>query len=344
MTGYAATVTMQGNMGQGGYDVWLRSRCAFMIKREISPKVSRVVLNTSQGEHIYYTDPNGYLSVELHNLFTAIFMSGEPRGTLWIELREMNDDLVDSLSIDFIINQGIGYDDVFAPRNKDWDWPTAKSPSVVLPPNVIIAPDYFPNAPTFPEQFGVFVESNYHEKDNDAQWSVTVGGVAAEITPVGNQLRFQTTVESLRVRTGAEMKVWRLDKPDTCQDLVVCRWTSLTGVVRQHFFPIVSYIKGNGEQVPLVSAGDGYEVSKSNFTAVRCRLTGLTQYGVWYYLDILQASDLHAIILPTIAQFRTEIASPMTAAFIDSDGGETSEGIGFHNFEFVINMRQYGKI
>lgn len=79
-----------------------------MIKREISPKVSRVVLTTSQGEHIYYTDPNGYLSVELHNLFTAIFMSGEPRGTLWIELREMNDDLVDSLSIDFIINQGIG--------------------------------------------------------------------------------------------------------------------------------------------------------------------------------------------------------------------------------------------
>lgn len=345
---------MQGELvrqGQNRYEVnaYERSSCVMRVKREDSNTMSLVdVEEDSESSRLrLYTDPDGVLVFDLHNVIANAKSRGIAPLLLTVALIDLQMQVIDVVKLSINIKEGVGYDEVFAPNNKDWGYWRTRGHNVILPPNVIIAPEYFPNAPTFANEFGVFVESNYHAIDGEAAWSYTNVGETSALTPVGNQLQLPVEADTLEVVTGKEgsvTKTWRFDKPDPCQDLVVCRWTSLTGVVRQHFFPIVSYIKGNGEQVPLVSAGDGYEVSKSNFTAVRCRLTGLTPYGVWYYLDILQASDLHAIIMPTIAQFRTEIASPMTAAFIDSDGGEAPQGIGFSNFEFTINMRQYGKI
>lgn len=309
--------------------------------------MSIIAVDANSSFRSYYTDPNGVVVIEMHNEFNKAKEEGSLGLGMAVVVKELDGTLVDSVKFSVTFNEGVGYFDNLAPNNKDWDYWPSKSHRVVLPPNVILSPEYFPNAPAFLEEFGVWIECNYNTVDGDAEWQYTNLGTPYAVTPVGNQIRTPVMADTLEVITGKsreERKVWKFDKPDPCQDLVVCRWTSLTGVVRQHFFPIVSYIKGNGEQVPLVSAGDGYEVSKSNFTAVRCRLTGLTPYGVWYYLDILQASDLHAIIQPTISQFRTEIASPMTAAFIDSDGGETPQGSGFSNFEFTINMRQYGKV
>ena len=133
------------------------------------------------------------------------------------------------------------------------------------------------------------------------------------ITPLGqrqNQIDVAPGADILRLVTGDNsdiVKEYPMAKPDYCVDLVCVRWTSLTGATRQHYFPIVAFVKGDGEQVLLVSPGDGYEVSKSNYQAVKCRLTGLTAYGYWYYMDMIQASDLHAVVYPTASNFETEM-------------------------------------
>ena len=114
--------------------------------------------------------------------------------------------------------------------------------------------------------------------------------------------------------------------------------------MRQHYFPIVSYIKGTDKAVSIVSDGDGYLVDKNQYNAVRCRLAGLTNYGYWYYMDLLQATDAHAVIQPTFLSFDDEMASEQTAVFIEADEMETPEGVGFFDFEFTIKLRHYGTL
>ena len=111
--------------------------------------------------------------------------------------------------------------------------------------------------------------------------------------------------------------------------------------MRQHYFPVVSYINGVDEAVSLVSAGNGYKVRKDWRKGCRCRITGLTAYGFWYYMDILRASDLHAVILQTFSMFSTEIASDETAAYCEATEMEVPQGNGFYNFEFNLKLRHY---
>ena len=141
-----------------------------------------------------------------------------------------------------------------------------------------------------------------------------------------------------------QVKQWHLEKPSECEDLVLIRWTSQTGAVRQHYFNVVSYIRGVDKTVSLVSAGDGYLVDKNQYNAVRCRITGLTPYGYWYYMDLLQASDAHAVIQPTFLSIDDEMASEQTAVFIEGDEAETPAGIGFFDFEFIVKLRHYGSV
>ena len=128
-----------------------------------------------------------------------------------------------------------------------------------------------------------------------------------------------------------------------CSDVVLCRWTSQTGAARQHYFPIVADIYNVDKAVSLVTEGDGYIVNKDWSKGVRCRLTGLTAYGYWYYMDMLRASDLHAIIQPTYSIFSTEIASEQTAAYAEGSM-ETPQGPGFFAFEFTLKLRHYGQV
>ena len=139
------------------------------------------------------------------------------------------------------------------------------------------------------------------------------------------------------------MKEWRVERPEQCADVVLCRWTSQTGAARQHYFPIVADIYSVDKAVSLVTEGDGYLVNKDWSKGVRCRLTGLTAYGYWYYMDMLRASDLHAIIQPTYSIFSTEIASEQTAAYAEGSM-ETPQGPGFFAFEFTLKLRHYGQV
>lgn len=336
------TATLQGEPVAGYVNVanvYSASRTMLRIKREDTQQVSVVNMSYSGawGSELpvnYYTDPDGVLEIPLRNIINA-----HPTEILAaITMLETDGTTVDALTVTLDVLQGLSYYDINAPRSKDADQFLAAFGSVVMPPNVIINPDLLSGL-TAP---GIIVESNLAYN-----WMQYASGVGTTVTPSGarsNQLVVAAGADTLQVSHDGKTKSYKLEKTDYCADLVCIRWTSQTGAVRQHFFPIVAFIKGSDKQVSILTSGDGYNVDKNTYEGVRCRLTGLTAYGYWYYMDLLQASDVHAIVKQTFSLWSTEIASEQTAAFVEANEMETPQGNGFFNFEFTLKLRHYGQI
>lgn len=341
------TVTLQGEPVAGYVNVanvYTASRTMLRIKREDVQQVSVVNMSYSGawGSELpvnYYTDPDGVLEIPLRNIINA-----HPTEILTaITMMETDGTTVDALSITLDVLQGLSYLDINAPRSKDADIFFATYGSYVMPPNVIINPDLLSGL-TAP---GVIVESNFHDYDANLVWAQYVAGVGATITPTGareNQLPVAAGADTLQVSDGSRVKRYKLDKPDYCANLVCIRWISQTGATRQHYFPITAFIKGSDKEVSILTSGDGYKVDKNTFEGLRCRLTGLTSYGYWYYMDIIQASDVHAIVKQTFSLWSTEIASEQTAAYVEANEMETPQGNGFFDFEFTLKLRHYGQV
>lgn len=332
------SITFQGDQGTGGH--WLgytASRSMLRIKREDVQQVSKVEFAYGYKIVTYYTDPDGVLEISMRNEINA----READGFVDVVIRmfELDNTSVDSFAPTIDILQGISYFDLYAPKGKDGIFGvTSLLHNVIMPPNVIVS--------LYSAGQGVIVESNYHSIATTATWSYEAGGATTAITPSGtrsNQIAIPATADALKLNYNGNVKEWNVERPEQCADVVLCRWTSQTGSVRQHYFPIVADIYDVDKAVSLVTEGDGYLVNKDWSKGVRCRLTGLTAYGYWYYMDMLRASDLHAIIQPTYSIFSTEIASEQTAAYAEGSM-ETPQGTGFFNFDFTLKLRHYGQV
>lgn len=336
------TATLQGEPVAGYVNVanvYSASRTMLRIKREDMQQVSVVNMSYSGawGSELpvnYYTDPDGVLEIPLRNIINA-----HPTEILTaITMLEVDGTIVDALSITLDVFQGLSYLDINAPRSKDADQFLAVYGSVVMPPNIMLNPNMLSGL-TAP---GIIVESNIAY-----DWMQYASGVGTAVTPSGqrsNQLVVAAGADTLKVSHDGVTKSYKLDKPDYCANLVCIRWTSQTGATRQHYFPITAFIKGSDKQVSILTSGDGYKVEKDTFEGLRCRLTGLTAYGYWYYMDLVQASDVHAIVKQTFSLWSTEIASEQTAAFVEADEMETPQGNGFFDFEFTLKLKHYGQI
>ena len=242
---------------------------------------------------------------------------------------------------------GISYHDVFAPRSKDapqlyWE----HEHYVILPPNIIINPLRFSGV----AGSGVIVESNYANIDLDSNWHTLMNGVQT-IAAIGGERNAEITViaaaDTLRLtagKDGEQVKEWKMERSDDCTNLVCVQWTSQTGALRRHYFPVVGFIKGSDKQVSLLSDGDGYLVDKNSYNGVRCRLDGLTQYGYWYYMDLLQASDVHAVMQISFVSLVDQLASEQSAALVEGTQAETPQANGFHSFEFTLRLQHHGTL
>lgn len=323
------------------------SRSMLSVQRDSETMEIVTVIANGSGLDIrnqYYTDPKGRLELPLRNIVNSFYEIGA-QFAITINFNEIDGTLADN-SVIIIAEpvKGISYNEMMAPRKKD-------SPSIsdeyrhdlILPPNIIINPNVGGQM-----MAGVLVETNYHLIENSASWELVSNGTGTPVTPSGdrnNRIVCYAYADELALITGKDdpktVKVWKMEKTDICTDLVVIRWTSLTGCVRQHYFPIVGYINEAGEELSIIEAGNGYDIRKNVTKGIRCRLTGLTAYSCWYYQDLLQASDAHALVKQTEANFATEIESMETACHV-SGGMETSpSGTGFFDFEFTVKIRHY---
>ena len=344
------TFTIQGDAaGANAASVYSRSKTMLRVRRYDQVELSLVFLSVAWTgttlSFTYYTNPEGILEIPLRNLINKCMADGYTSLAIGIQVYELDHTLVDQGGVTLYAYDGISYYDTCPPRNKDaQQFLAAYSPRFVMPPNVILNPATI-NGATSP---GIVVESNFQTNDpKNIVWTEIASGVSATITPTGardNQLVVHNGSDTLQVTDGTNTKQWPLAKADYCTDLVCIRWRSMTGAMRQHFFPIVSFVKGADKQVSIVSAGDGYHVEKNAYNSVKCRLTGLTPYGYWYYMDLLQSSDVHAVITPWSGLWSTEIESEQTRVFIEGDELASPNGNGFFTFEFTMKWRHYDTI
>lgn len=285
----------------------------------------------------YYTDPDGVLEIPLKNIVNANAAGGSL--TIEVDMKDFFGFNVDQMEKTFVVLPGIAELEACIPMKMD-EAPFSVSAPCILPPNVIINPVTLRgvSAP------GTIVESGIQNTGAGFVWTQYTGGVGSTITPTGardNQLEVSNDADAIVLTAGGKTKKWTLDKPDDCTDLVCIRWTSLTGAVRQHYFPVVAFTTGSDKSVTLVNPGDGYEVRKNVFNGCVCRLTGLTTYGYWYYMDLLRASDVYAILIPSTLPW-----SPVAqeAAYVENNDAATPQGVGFHNFEFTLKLKHYDTI
>lgn len=293
----------------------------------------------------YYSDPDGVLEIPLRNV-----VASHIGDTIVVNLHlyETDHSLVDQGGLQLDAYKGISYGDMLAPRGKDvnvGDFMFANRHDVILPPNVMLNPNI---AGGFTS--GVVVESNYHTLDGDATWTASSGGgLGNAISPSGdrtNMIYVTAAMDALTLTTGKNqdiVKTWEMIKPDQCADIACVQWTSLTGALRRHYFPVVSYINGVDKELSVVEAGNGYDIRKNAFKGVRCRLTGLTPYGCWYYQDLLQASDAHALVNRTWS-LGDELSSMESAVLVEGGMEATPEGNGFFSFEFTLKLRHYDTV
>lgn len=337
--------------GNNDIDMYARSKSMLTVERldQQIMTIFGIYYGTHEGNTPtvwYYSDPEGRLQLPLRN--GVNYLLSHTVCQITVLMREVGSDTTDDrLNVNVTPLHGISYNDMNAPRSKDapqlyWE----HEHYVILPPNIIINPLRFSGV----AGSGVIVESNYANIDLDSNWHTLMNGVQA-IAAIGGERNAEITViaaaDTLRLtagKDGEQVKEWKTERADDCTNLVCVQWTSQTGALRRHYFPVVGFIKGSDKQVSLLSDGDGYLVDKNSYDGVRCRLDGLTQYGYWYYMDLLQASDVHAVMQISFVSLVDQLASEQSAAFVENAEAETPQGNGFHSFEFTLRLQHHGTL
>ena len=339
--------------------IYTMSRDMLRVKRDTKPQLSVVHVEFSSASlgietKDYYTDANGALEIPLRNLVNKCYDNGDASVTMDIKLYDLDGTDVDGwISIACYIMPGVSRYDRRTPRSP---YPSPKMFIIepfyeILPPTVMCIQSYGGVNAVDQLLSGIVVESTL-SGDHSGSWAWSGGVTYTPINVTGNR---QSTVvvnnaaRYLRFTSSDANWTWKLQNLSywNCQDAVVVRWTSLTGSTRQFWFPVVGYINDTDKEVSMLSAGDGYKVRKNAILGLICRLTGLTAYDVWYYQDMLQASDVHAICRSrwqNLPPFLTAIQSTLTACQVEGGMPSTPEGNGFYTFEFTIKMTHYDTI
>ena len=342
--------------------IYTMSKDMLRVKRETNPQLSLVEIwmlkdGGGSGDMIiksYYTDANGALEIPLRNQINTYYDAGVTKYSLDVIVKDLDGTTIDGqISIDCYIMPGVSRYDRRVPVSP---YPQNKIYVIepffeILPPTVMCIQTYG-GVNSVDQLFsGIVVESTL-AGDHNGAWSWSSVGAYTPINVTGTR---QTTVvvnnaaKYLRFASDDANWLWEL-KPLSffdCQDAVVVRWTSLTGSVRQHWFPVVGYVNDTDKEVSMLSAGDGYKVRKNATLGLKCRLTGLTAYDCWYYQDMMQSSDVHAICRSqwqNLPPFLTAIRSTLTACHVEGGMPQTPEGNGFFTFEFTVKMKHYDTI
>lgn len=285
----------------------------------------------------YYSEPDGSLTISLQKWMQ---MARQRQGLKYVvfHITSTINLVTDRLDLYLNVLQGISYNDLLAPVQKEIDdLYQGLRRRTVVPPNVMLHPESMGS-------LSIIAESSYGDISLFATpvgtWeALNFGGTTTPITPSGernNEIEIGAKTEWLIYNDGnGNTRRWRIEHPDECTDYAVLRWTSLTGATRQHAFPIFAIENSVDDAVTLASLGDGFAVTKNVSNGFVIRLTGLTAYSVWYYNDMLNANDLHATV------DGSGITTEQTLAMVEGNTMVMPQGGGFFTFEAKIKYRHY---
>lgn len=237
---------------------------------------------------------------------------------------------------------GIDYADSVRPSEqglKNWELGYTVS---VLPPNVMYS---------CPLRNGINLQMEsshaaYDEENEGGNWSQLIGDSETGLSVSGlrnNQVTFSGGADRLVFAGSA---IWILSKLQKCVDMAILQWTSQTGAVRRHLFPVRRHSAVVNGEIRLINLSDGITVLKNFDSGFTIFADGLTSYGWWYYADMLRASDLHAIYGVDAIEAGDALEAlqlPLTAAYCEESGYSVPQGVGVFNFSATIRYRSYGQ-
>ena len=335
------------------YNAYTGSDSAVQMVRFFDPQLSHywfIISGTVGGvtttlftSDTFYSDTDGVLELSLRywlDKYSKATDDGDLH--LFVYLNDIDGTAVDQADFTLHVYPGVSCADVPMPTIKDVDLGAAPR-QYIMPPNVIVAPPL--------NGFTVVVECNAHDFEPTTDYKASINGAA--ITPAGvrgneievarNTVLSPTGPLGLRIEQLTKSKTYAFEIPPACADTLMVQWTSLTGARRTHYFPIVTFGR-DWEGESLVSVGDGLRMEKNTVMAVRCRLSGLTAYGYWYYMDLLTANDVHAAYVNAYSNkgnVYAEMESNFSRTTIEGGTAETPAGNGFYTFEFTAKLRHY---
>ena len=335
------------------YNAYTGGACAVSLVRQDDMKLSLYrfvfygkvggVTTTLYTSDTFHSDAKGTLEMALRDwIATQSARTDDGDLRLFVYLTETNGTAVDQVDFTLHVFPGVSGSDVQMPISKDSDIGAAVR-NFVMPPNVIISPPL--------NGVPIVIECDAKNYESTTAFTNTyTGGAITPSGPRGNQIPVMRSTmvtpagpRGLKIEQLTVTKTYVFEEPPACSDLVLVAWTSLTGAYRKHVFPVVSFAR-EWESQGIARAGNGIPSEKNTVLAVRCRLTGLTAYGYWYYMDLLSANDVHAVQLSqylNAVTVNTEILSPFSLSTVEGGTSETPAGNGFYNFEFTIKMRRY---
>lgn len=331
---FVASIQASGSSSAGVFTGTLYKASKSIVDLSLASGVMQAVTNyiiDDGNEVTYVSDSSGHLSLSLKK------WSEKSNGLLSLSIKAEFEGVLDYVTLlNVAVVEGIDYNDIIAPIGKDLGGAAGEYLyNIVAPPNIIINPT---------NGQGVRIETNIngYEWQDDEGDEIELEGERKNTLVVTNYIPSITMYDT---KTDKTIRTWNLQQPVLGQcggDLVCVRWTSQTGCVRQHYFHVTNLTKGVDGALSLVSDGDGYKVQKNVYNSFTARLEGLTAYSYWYYMDLLQASDAHAVIvLPFGSVFSEEIASDQTAVSVEGDSMTAPDGSGFFAFEVNIKYRHY---
>lgn len=284
----------------------------------------------------YISDNVGELSIPLQKWMKIAMTKSNQYLTLRVQATI--DGVDDRLDMYLNVLPGISYNDLLAPRQKEInDMYQGLMHRTVVPPNVMIYPSLGALELIFESSYG---DLSLFGATPIGTWTANnYGGTTTALTPSGtrnNEIHVGPKAESVTFDDGNDgTRTWTIDRADDCTDLVVLRWTSITGATRQHAFPFFAIENNVEERVGLVTVGDGFKVAKNVSNGFTIRLSGLTACSVLYYNDMMNANDLHATI------DGTGITTEQTLAMVEGSTAVMPQGNGFFTFEAKIKYRHY---
>lgn len=323
----------------GGYTNHFRAYRRSKTMLRIVPSASGMMLYTvglGLRTQTYFSDSSGHLIIPIKGWLESL-SDGVPT-LMGISKASVNapGTVLDTITMYVTVVGGVAYVDNPAPLEKGlpsaWSsW--AHRPDAVVIPNVIY---------THPNGYMLFIETNLPlASQNGVGAYAVVGGSQSVVNGTGhrgNQLPVPPPATAVGLADKSVNFEVKTEYAGDCEQLVFVRWTSLTGAIRQHYFPVVGYIRSSDKGVTLVGDSDGYLSKRDATLALRCRITGLTAYSLWYYADLVQASDVHAS-----TDFLS--APPMTyddtAVNVEDTSVDIADGSGFHTFEFTLKYKHY---
>lgn len=121
-----------------------------------------------------------------------------------------------------------------------------------------------------------------------------------------------------------------------CTELALVRWTSFTGIQRQHYFQVVKQIVDAIDIVGLETIDGQYDEHKGRREGFSLRLDELSRYDFWYYADILTSSKVEVSFDGT--NWRQVQVTSKSAEIPNNDEG------AFNMLEIALNYKQYDTI